>query len=506
MKKGKVYLIGTGPGDPDLITLKGIEYLKRADVVVHDQLVGYLILDYANSSAEKIYVGKTGNKHFVEQDQINMLLVAKALSGKTVARLKGGDPFVFGRGGEEAQFLKKNGIEFEIVPGVTSAIAVPAYAGIPVTHRGVSSSVAVVTGHEDPLKKKSSINWKGLATGTDTLVFLMGMANLPNIVTRLMESGRAPGTPVAIIKDGTLPAQEIVTGTLKTIVAKAKKQNMSAPAVIVIGEVVRFRNNIKWFDTMPLFGKSVLITRASLQAGHLERLLAKRSASPVLIPLIKIIPATGDNDLDNAVMGIRDYDWLILTSVNGAELFFRKLFELGMDARALAGVKVGAIGPATSECLAKYGIAVDYVPGRYTGRGLVSGMKKKNVSGKKILLLRADLADAEITNGLKNLGAIITEHVIYHTVRPRSASSEIKKLISSGKIDIITFTSSSTVTNFVHGLTARQIQSIKSIIACIGPKTAATARKAGLKVHIVAKEQTIPGLVQAVEDYFREGE
>jgi uroporphyrinogen III methyltransferase/synthase len=505
MKKGKVYLIGAGPGDPGLITLRGIEYLRRADVVIFDQLIGGRVLeDYASPSAEKIFVGKTGKRHFAEQAQINAVLVQKARQGKMVARLKGGDPFVFGRGGEEADFLREHDIEYEIVPGITSAISVPTYAGIPVTHRGLSSSLAIVTGHEDPLKKGSSINWRGLATGADTLVFLMGMQNLSQIAAKLMESGRAGNEPVAVIKDGTLPTQKIVTGTLGTIAARAKKEKMTAPAVIIVGEVVKLRKRLSWFDTMPLFGKRVLVTRASLQSKGLEQLLIECGAHPVLLPVIEIKPILKSGPLDNAVKRVRNYNWLVFTSVNGVELLFNKLYELGLDARALADVKIGVIGPATCESLRKHGINADYIPETYTGRGFISGMKKLHVKGQMMLLLRADIADDEITSGLRNLGAVVDEFAIYRTVKPKRNLYQLRKLVLNDYLDVITFTSSSTVTNFLSEMNSEDTSKIKARIACIGPKTAATARKAGLKVHILARTQTIPGLIQAMQKYFQE--
>jgi uroporphyrinogen III methyltransferase / synthase len=501
MKRGIVYLIGAGPGDPGLITLKGIDYLRRADTVVYDQLIGDRILDIVPQGVEKIFVGKTGDQHFAEQEQINALLVKKARQGKIVARLKGGDPFVFGRGGEEAQFLKDNGIGFEIVPGITSAVAVPEYAGIPVTQRGLASSVAIITGHEDPLKKGSSINWRKLATAVDTLVFLMGMQNLAEIATRLIESGCSPDTPVAVIKDGTLPTQKVVAGTLGNIAAKAKRAKMAAPAVIVVGKVAELRDQLKWFDTMPLFGKGILITRAGAQSRGFERLLIERGARPIVFPLIEIKPIVRNKKLDDALGRLTDYDWIIFTSVNGVELFFERLHSLGLDARALAKARIAAIGPSTGVSLRKQGLCADYVPGKYTGRDMVSGMKKLGISGARVLLPRADIADNEISSGLVKLGAMIDEFAIYHTVKPGFKASELKRLLSDSNVDIITFASSSTVTNFVNELTGKEISQIKAKIACIGPKTAATAGKAGLTVDIIAEEQTMAGLARAIEDH-----
>lgn len=503
VKKGKVYLIGAGPGDPGLITLKAANCLAKADVVVYDHLVSSLVLDYAPGQAEKIYAGKTGSKHFLEQDEINSILVRKARLGKTVARLKGGDPFVLGRGGEEAEDLQKNGILFEVVPGITSAVAVPAYAGIPVTHRGLSSSLAVITGHEDPSKKSSSIRWDKLATAADTLVILMGMQRLPQITALLIKHGRKGSTPVAVIRDGTLPSQVSITGTLKNIADRVRKAGLEAPAVIVVGDVVKLRERLNWFESFPLFGKRVLVTRAGSQAGSFEKLLGEHGALPVRFSSIEIKPLTAGSRLDKALANVAEYNWIGFTSVNGVETFFGRLRDLGLDSRCLSGLKIGAIGPATGRALQKTGITPDYIPEEFTGRGFVAGLKKRQVSGQRFLLPRADIADDEITAGLKKLGAEVDDIAVYSTVRPRSQKARLKELLFKDSIDVITFTSSSTVTNLLAGLSSREISHIRPKIACIGPKTARTAAGAGLKITILAREQTMPGLLAAMEDYFR---
>ncbi len=503
VKVGKVYLVGAGPGDPALISIKAVRCLQKADVVVYDQLVAGQILNYSRDDAEKIFAGKTVKKHFAEQDEINSLLVQKAKKGNIVVRLKGGDPFVFGRGGEEADFLQKNRVTFEIVPGITSAVAVPAYAGIPVTHRGISSSVAIVTGHEDPNKKGSSINWRGLATGVDTLVFLMGMQNLAQIAKRLIECGRKPQTPVAVIKDGTLPVQVMTTGILKNIAERVKKEGITAPAVIVIGDVVNLRGRLNWFEKQPLFGKRVLITRAGPQSADFESLLYEHGAMPVLFPTIEIKPIVKNKKLEEAISRINTYNWIIFTSVNGVEIFFQRLHVMGLDSRALAHAKIGVIGPATYKAMESYGITPDYMPREYTGHGLIAGLKGKHLSGRRILLPRADIADDEITKGLVGFKAAVDEIAVYRTVRPADGKTKLLDLLSPEKVDIITFTSSSTVTNFIAGLSSKEISRIRSKIACIGPKTARTATKAGLRVDVIAKKQTMAGLLEAMEDYFR---
>lgn len=504
MKEGKVYLVGAGPGDPGLISQKGLECLARADVVIYDHLLDEQLLDLATPKAEKIYVGKTGGEHAREQEEINRLLVEKAKDGKTVVRLKGGDPFIFGRGGEETEELKDNHISFDVVPGVSSAVAVPAYAGIPVTHRGLASSFAVVTGHEDPSKDSSSIAWEKLATGVDTLVFLMGMGNLPEIVAKLLEHDRHPDTLVAVIKNGTRPEQKTVVGSLKDIVAKVKEHRLSPPAVIVVGEVVRLREKLRWFDERPLFGKRVLVTRARRQASMLSRLLYERGAQPVELPAIDVQPVVNTRELDRAILNLNHYQWIAFTSVNGVEAFFHRLHRLKLDARALSGIKVGVIGPATAESLKAKGIISDCLPDVYTSEGLIRGLESRGIAGQRFLLPRADIVDEVLSEGLARLGAEVHEVATYRTVPATEAISKAREMLLSGQIDIITFTSSSTVSNLMAAFDQKWLSLNKAKVACIGPKTAATAGKVGLKVDMVAREHTILGLVAAIEEYFCE--
>ncbi len=503
MKTGKVYLIGAGPGDPGLITLKGMECLAKADVIVYDHLLDERLLESALPEAERIYVGKTSSEHTLEQSEINRLLVEKAKEGKVVVRLKGGDPFVLGRGGEEGEALADNHIPFEIVPGISSAVAVPAYAGIPVTHRGLASSFAVITGHEDPAKPDSSINWENLATAVDTLVFLMGMNNLPEIAAKLAQYGRPLDTPVAVIKDGTRPGQKTVTGNLKNIADKVKKQRLSPPAVIVVGEVVRLREKLRWFDNRPLSGKRILVTRARQQAGALSRLLSERGAQPVELPVIDIRRVPDTIELDQAISNLAQYQWVVFTSINGVEAFSERLRSLKLDTRALHSLKVAAIGPATAEALEQKGIHPDFCPTVFTAEGIVIGLSSLNIAGQRFLLPRTDIADKELAEGIERLGGSIHEVTVYQTI-PGASPSQVKEVLSDGKIDVITFASSSTVTNLLTALKNEEITLNGVKIACIGPKTADTAAKAGLNVDIVAAEHTIPGLVAAIEDYFRE--
>lgn len=502
MKTGKVYLVGAGPGDPDLISVKGVNCLKRADTIVYDRLLDERLLEMAPPEAERIYVGKASGEHTLPQDRINRLLVDKGKAGKTVVRLKGGDPFVLGRGGEEAEALKENGIPFEIVPGITSAVAVPAYAGIPVTHRGMASSFAVITGHEEPGKETSSINWENLASGIDTLIFLMGLKNLPEIVARLTEFGRPADTPVAVIKDGTRPGQVTVTGRLDNITDIVRKEHLTSPAIIVVGEVVGLREKLAWFDNRPLSGKRVLVTRTRRQASALSKLLAEKGAQPVELPAIDILPLQNTSKLDEAVRSLGDYDWIIFTSVNGVSAFWQRLRELKLDSRALSGLKIGAIGPATAEALETEGIMADFIPQKFTGEGVIAGLKKLGVTGQRFLLPRADIADNALVEGLRRLGVTVEEVAAYRTVPAKEAIARAREMLMSGQIDIITFTSSSTVSNLVAALGDEPPAMNEVKVACIGPKTAETAASAGLKVDIIAGEQTIPGLVASLEEYF----
>lgn len=500
---GRVYLVGAGPGDPALITVKGLQCLKRADTVVYDRLAGEELLRQAKVDAELIYAGKSPDRHALSQQEINQLLARKAAEGKVVVRLKGGDPFVLGRGGEEAECLTHNGIPFEVVPGITSAIAVPAYAGIPVTHRSVSSSFAVITGHEAPNKENSAIKWEKLATGVDTLVFLMAMANLPQIVAKLLEHGRPPETPVAIIKDGTCPDQKTVSGRLDDITKLVEESGLQPPAVMVVGDVVRMGKALSWFENRPLSGKRVLVTRARHQASKLSQLLAERGAIPIELPAISIKRIEDESGLDKAISSLRDYHWIVFTSVNGVQAFFERLDFHKLDSRAVAGLKVGAIGPATAESLRTRGIAPEYVPTEYTGRGFIDGLSLQDVQNKRFLILRADIADREIPNGIHSLGGECDEVHVYSTLPDTDALMKAVSLLEANTIDIVTFTSSSTVTNLVNALGNTKKELLAGIaIACIGPKTAQTAKDVGLSVAIGADESTIIGLANAIEEYF----
>jgi uroporphyrinogen III methyltransferase/synthase len=498
---GKVYLVGAGPGDPGLITVSGLERIAQADVIVYDRLVSPRLLDHARAGAEMIYVGKGPDTESASQDSINATLVDKAREGKTVVRLKGGDPFVFGRGGEEAEALRAAGIAFEVVPGVTSAVAVPAYAGIPVTHRGVASSFAVITGHEDPAKEETAIDWPHLATAVDTLVFLMGVGNLPEIVARLTANDRSPQTPVAVIRWGTTPEQCTVTSTLANIVARVEEAGLRPPAITVVGEVVRLRETISWFENRPLFGKRVLITRTRRQASTLARLLADEGAVPVELPSIEIEPIEDAERVDATIASLKTYAWVVFTSANAVELFFEHLAERGLDSRAFGAARVAAIGPATARALLERGIRADVVPAEYVAEAVVEAMRGAISPGDRVLLPRAESARAELISGLESLGASVDEVPIYRAAVPSEASPEVLRQLRDGAIDIVTFTSSSTVRNLIAMLgDAAPLQ--RATIACIGPITAKTADEHGLRVDVMASEYTVEGLVAALVEHF----
>lgn len=502
VRRGKVYLVGAGPGDPGLVTVKGLDCLKKADVVVYDRLIDDTLLNATPPEAERIYVGKGTGSRAMEQEDINQLLVNKAREAKTVVRLKGGDPFVLGRGAEEAEALAVNHIPFEVVPGISSALAVPAYAGIPVTHRRLASSFTVVTGHEDAEKDKSSIAWDKISAGGNTLVFLMGVGNLGHIVDQLIRNGKSPATPVAVISRGTGPGQRTVVGTLEDIAGQAHKESLQPPAVIVVGEVVRLREQLRWFDNLPLFGKRVLVTRAEHQAGELSRMLLEHAAMPVELPAIEIGPPPAWEELDQAILGLKSYHWIVLTSVNAVQVFWGRLCALNLDARWLAGIRIGAIGPATAGALEARGLRPDYLPDIYTGQGFLVGLGSQDITGSRVLLPRADIAGSELADGITGLGGEVHQITAYRTAAPNAVVQQGKQMLLRGEIDVITFTSASTVNNLLSMLGGEWEVVKRAKLASIGPSTTAALDQKGLKADIVAEEHTIPGLVEAMEQYF----
>jgi uroporphyrinogen III methyltransferase / synthase len=503
-KTGVVYLIGAGPGDPGLLTIKAKECIESADVVVYDYLASPFLLEYARKNAEIIYVGKRGGDHTLTQDKINLLLVNKAKQGLSVARLKGGDPFVFGRGGEEAQLLLEHGVQYEVIPGVTSAISAPAYAGIPVTHRDHTSFVSFITGHENPDKKDSSMQWDIFAKSNATLVFLMGVKNLGNIVKNLVANGKPADTPVALVRWGTTSRQQTVTGTLETIISVVKKAGLKSPAIIVVGHVVSLRQELAWFDKKPLFGKRIVITRARAQASGLVSQLTKLGAHCLEIPTIQIIPSADTAPLKTAIDHLKDYDWLVLTSVNGVKFFFDTLFDMGKDVRALGHLKFACIGPVTKERLADYGIVSDILPETYRAESVVDAFSSMDMQDKKVLLPRAKVARTVLPQELSKMGALVDEVTAYETILSDDGKERLISLLIDKQIDAVTFTSSSTVTNFMSLLESQDAATLlKDVtIASIGPITSDTARSLGIEPDIETTPFTIPGLVDALLTYY----
>jgi uroporphyrinogen III methyltransferase/synthase len=464
------------------------------------------LLRHAKPSAELIYVGKKPGNPSMPQERINALLVELGRAGKTAVRLKGGDPYVFGRGGEEALALAEAGIPFEVVPGVTSGIAAPAYAGIPVTHRGVSASVAFVNGHEDPAKDGPDADWERIANGADTLVLYMGVGRLREISSGLISAGRRPDTPVAVIRWGTVPEQRSVTGTLEDIAHRVAEANLKPPAVTVVGDVVTLREaGLDWYERRPLFGRRVVVTRARAQAGELSVELERFGADVLEFPTIEIHPPENFGPLDAAIRDLDSFDWLVFTSVNGVEAFVRRLAHQGLDLRAVPrGARVAAIGPATARRIREVGLRVDVVPKEFRAEALLEEVTGEALEGRRILIPRARVAREILPEKLREAGAEVVVPPAYESVPSSEGKDGLAEKLEAGRIDCVTFTASSTVENFVKafgaGAAARVLAS--SRVACIGPITADAARRHGIRVDVEAREYTIPGLIEAVVDLF----
>ncbi|MCX5769761.1 MAG: uroporphyrinogen-III C-methyltransferase [Candidatus Hydrogenedentes bacterium] len=503
--EGKVWLVGAGPGDPELITFKGMIRIAHVDVIVYDALCNPKLLSNAAPDCEIIFVGKQAGKHSMKQDDINALLAEKAREGKKVCRLKGGDPFVFGRGGEEALYLQERGIPFEVVPGVTSAVAVPAYAGIPVTHRNLATSVRIVTGHEDPTKPESQLDWAELAATSGTLVFLMGVHNLAAIAERLMTFGKSGDTPVALIANGTLPSQETVTGTLATIAVKAEAENVEPPAILVVGEVVSLREQLQWFEKRPLFGRKIVVTRARPQSSELLGKLQDLGADTIEAPTIRIENLFESEPMQQAVRDLGKFDWLIFTSANALRPLTHALVSQHLDARAFAGVKVAAIGPGTAREVVQMGIFPDLIPERFVAEALLEELAKTQpIKGQSFLIPRSEIARPDLVDGLRSRGGEVREVVAYKTL-PEPLPDDLADRLDRGEIDLVTFTSSSTVTNFLAALPEdRRSELAKKVkAASIGPVTSDTLKANGIEIVLEAAESTIPGLLAAIVGHFR---
>lgn len=492
---GKVYLIGAGPGDLKLITIKGLELIKKADVIIYDHLINEELLLFARPDAELIYAGKEASRHELPQPKINELLKDRAIKHKMVARLKGGDPFIFGRGGEEAEYLAENGIEFEVVPGVSSAISAPAYAGIPLTHRSFASTVAFVTGHEAEKKHASTIKWDELARGPDTLVFLMGIKNLREIKERLIRGGRSPLTPTCIIERGTLPEQRVITSRLGEIDAVVERKGVRPPGIILIGEVVSLREKLNWFERTPFFGKLIGITRPLHLAREMGRLIAEKGGRVLYLPTIEISPLVPNKRLSEVIDSIDRYDFIIFTSVNGVSIFFDNLYGRGDDARRLGRIRIIAIGDGTALALKSKGIIPDIIPERFTSEGIIDALKFLDIKGKTILLPRAEYGRDILPRYINDREGSIDIIPLYKTTIPKHVNP-----IKEGP-DIVTFTSSSTVTNFIKLYGVANLEG--TIIASIGPVTSKRLRRYHIDVHVEAKRHDIPGLIEALEAFLK---
>src|ERR1039458_5786500 len=501
MISGKVYLVGAGPGDPGLLTLKGKQALERADCVVYDFLVNKEVLHLARADAEKIGIGRRVETDRLRQGEVNQLLVTRAREGKLVCRLKGGDPYVFGRGGEEAQALAAAGVLYEVVPGVSAGHAVPAYAGIPITHRDITSTVTLIAGHEDPEKETSRLDWSHLGACPGTLVFFMAVRNLPRITQALIAHGRSPTTPAAVIQWGSLPRQKVIEGTLGDIAAKASV--ITSPAITVIGEVVGLRQRLNWYEHLPLFGKRIAITRAREQAGVLREELAALGAEVIEIPTIEIRPPDSWEPLDAAIRRLEEFHYLLVTSANGVRNFLARLAASGRDVRALRGLTIGAIGPATAAEFARTGVKVDLLPMDYVAEGLLAALSDRDLRDKAFLIPRAHVARDVVPRVLEERGARVEVVEAYQTVTPDILPNEIARLLTPPP-DAITFTSSSTAQNFAKLLGENRMEQILrgAVIASIGPITSQTVRTLGLAITVEARESTMAGLVLAIRKYF----
>jgi len=494
MKKGIVYLVGAGPGDPELISIKGMKALREAHCIIYDYLAEKSLLD--GLDCEIIYVGKQGSDHTLKQDEINELIAQKALEGKTVVRLKGGDPFIFGRGGEEAELLVEKGIPFAVIPGISSFYSAPAYAGIPITHRDFSNAFEVISGHRrSDADETEDVNFPEY-NPEKTFAFLMGMKNLKHISKVLIEEKKfPPETPVGIITWGTRPEQRVVTSTLEGIADAVEKAGLTPPAIIIMGGVVTLRNRLRWFDTQPLFGKKIVVTRTRKQASKLSVMLTSLGARTVEFPAIEIEKMEDLSLFKKYLRSIEGYDWVVFTSQNAVNIFFEELFKSGRDTRALGGVKIAVIGKASGEELKQYGVVPDLIPEKYVAESLLEGFRKHQVSDQKILIPCSADARMTLTDGLSDMGAVVDRIHIYRAVKPSYSDEKLMEDVKGA--DVITFTSSSTVTNFFS-----MIQDTGAVLASIGPITTETIIKHGHMPAITADEYTIDGLVKALADYY----
>ncbi len=506
MSKGCVYLVGAGPGDPGLITVRGRELLAEADIVIYDYLASPGLLACARPDAELIYVGKKAGAHTLKQEEINDLLVERAGAGAMIVRLKGGDPFVFGRGGEEALDLVAAGIDFEVVPGVTAGVAAAAYAGIPVTHRHVAGALGLITGHEAPDKAESDLDFQAMANWKGTLAFYMGVRNLGNICGALMAHGLDGDTPAALIRWGTTPRQRVVTGVVGDLAERVQAAGLKPPALIVIGQVVSLRAKLNWFERRPLFGRRIVVTRARTQASKLTDQLARLGAEVVELPTIRIEPPDDPAALREAIASLSSFDWVVLTSVNAVAALMEAIDAAGLDSRALAGVRVCAIGPSTAARLGQSGLRPDAIPPAFRGDAVCEALAALGpLDGARVLYPRTDIAPRELPDDLASRGAVVTEAVAYRTVPEAVDADRLDELFGPDGVDWVTFTSSSTVTNLLKSVSADRLRSCGARTASIGPATSRTLREHGFDPTVEASAHTIAGLVEAILESERPG-
>ncbi len=535
-KRGCVFLVGAGPGDPGLLTLRGHEILKQADVVLYDSLVHPVVVDFA-IRAEKIFVGKhvgcggaaevkrgsaseaspqparthstsapkaqpERNCKAPDQDEINRKMVEYARQGKKVVRLKGGDPFVFGRGGEEAEYLKQHSITFEVIPGVSAGFAVPAFAGIPVTDRRFASSVVFVTAHEDPEKSKIAVDWKKLATLQATLVCFMGVKSLPEVARQLVQGGKPSSTPVCVIEWGTLARQRVVEGTLQNIALRAVSEKIESPALTVIGEVVNLRKTLDWFGNKALTGKRILITRATADAGPFRAMLEAEGAQVCEAPMIKIEPPQRWDTFDREVKErLSRFGWILFTSMHAVDFFFSRLKELGKDSRALGKCKIAAVGDSTAEALHAQGIEPDILPRTFHSRELLRELQEKQfIRGQKFLWPRADIAPLDLKNELEQAGAEVTDVILYNTVPDNEGKRKVAEILAEAPVDYVVFTSGSGVKNFFKGLGAKEAQQLKGKAVSIGPQTSQALHEFKIPLMAESKVHNLDGLLQTLKD------
>jgi uroporphyrinogen III methyltransferase / synthase len=496
-RRPQVYLVGAGPGDPDLISVRGMRLLEQADVVLFDRLVDPVLLGHARADAKMVYVGKRTADHTVPQDDINRLLVDHAAEGRTVVRLKGGDPFIFGRGGEEALEMEQAGIPFEVVPGISSGYSVPAYAGIPVTFRGITSHVIFLTGHEDPTKDSAQVDWDRMGSYLGTLVIFMGVKNLGQVVHELKKRGRAGDTPIALIRYGTLPKQETVVGVLDDIVEKVEAARLRPPAITVIGEVVGLRERLRWFESRPLFGRRVVVTRPRAQAAGQIQLLRDLGAEVLAFPTIRIEPIAESAAIDRMLRTVAEYDLLVFTSVNGVECFFDRLCAARLDARRLHRATVVAVGPKTAAACRRNGVLPDVLPKTFIAEGVLEALEGHELAGARVLIPRARVGRELLPHAFAAAGARVDDVPLYDTVPEEHQHDDLAAVLAA---DFVTFTSSSSAENFASLLRqngrANALAGVRAV--SIGPATSETVKTEGMDLVLEAEEYTVEGLVEAL--------